>query len=52
MIKAVAFDLDGNEVAAAARPNSYRTCRAARVEQDMARTWRDTAAVLRELAEQ
>ena len=46
VIKAVAFDLAGNEVAAASRPNVYRTLPNGGVEQDMTRTWDDTAAVL------
>ena len=49
VIKALAFDLDGNEVATASRPNSYRTGAGGAVDQDMARTWRETVAVLREL---
>jgi erythritol kinase len=51
VIKVLAFDLDGNEVATAARPNSYRSGAGGAVDQDMARTWRDTVAVLRELTE-
>jgi erythritol kinase (D-erythritol 1-phosphate-forming) len=51
VIKAVAFDLDGNQVATASRPNSYAAGAGGAVEQDMARTWRDTIAVLRALAE-
>jgi erythritol kinase len=51
VIKVLAFDLDGNEVATAARPNSYHAGTGGTVEQDMARTWRDTVAVLRELTE-
>jgi len=51
VIKALAFDLEGNQVAAAARPNSYTTGNGGAVEQDMARTWRDTVSVLRALAE-
>jgi erythritol kinase len=51
VIKVLAFDLDGKEVASAARPNSYRTAPGGAVDQDMARTWRDTIAVLRELTE-
>ncbi|MEZ5830548.1 MAG: FGGY-family carbohydrate kinase [Dongiaceae bacterium] len=51
VIKVLAFDLDGNEVASASRPNSYRTGADGAVDQDMARTWRDTVAVLRELAD-
>ena len=50
MIKAVAFDLDGNEIAAAGLPNHYVDLPGGGVEQDMARTWRDAAAVLRDLA--
>ena len=48
-IKVLSFDLDGNEVATAARPNSYRTGPGGAVDQDMARTWRDTVAVLRDV---
>jgi erythritol kinase len=51
VIKVLAFDLDGNEVGAAFRPNSYRTGAGGAVDQDMARTWRDTIAVLRDLTE-
>lgn len=51
VIKVLAFDLDGNEIASASRPNSYRTGSGGAVDQDMARTWRDTVAVLRELTE-
>lgn len=51
VIKVLAFDLDGNEVASSARPNTYRTGQGGAVDQDMARTWRDTVAVLRELTE-
>ena len=51
VIKVLAFDLGGNEVATAARPNSYRAGTGGAVDQDMARTWRDTVAVLRELTE-
>ena len=50
VIKAVAFDLDGSELAAAGRPNDYVDLPGGGVEQDMARTWDDTAAVLRDLA--
>lgn len=51
VIKAVAFDLDGRQVAQASRRNSYVTLPNGGVEQDMRRTWADTAAVLRELGE-
>jgi erythritol kinase len=49
VIKVLAFDLDGNEVASASRPNSYRSGPGGAVDQDMARTWCDTVAVLRDL---
>ncbi|MBX6321981.1 MAG: carbohydrate kinase, partial [Rhodospirillaceae bacterium] len=51
VIKALAFDLDGNQLAAAARPNRYDSGPGGAVEQDMARTWNDTAATLAELVE-
>ena len=50
VIKAVAFDRDGAEIAAAGRPNHYVDLPGGGVEQDMARTWDETAAVLRDLA--
>jgi erythritol kinase (D-erythritol 1-phosphate-forming) len=51
VIKAVAFTADGQQLAVAARPNTYTTKSDGSAEQDMARTWSDTAATLRELAE-
>ena len=51
VIKSVAFDRDGSELAAAGRPNHYVDLPGGGVEQDMARTWADTAAVLRDLAD-
>src|ERR1051325_1431411 len=51
VIKVLAFDLEGNEVASASRPNSYRTGAGGAVDQDMARSWRDTVAVLRDLTQ-
>lgn len=51
VIKAVAFDLEGRQVGVASRRNSYETLPDGGAEQDMARTWADTASVLRELAE-
>jgi erythritol kinase (D-erythritol 1-phosphate-forming) len=51
VIKALAFDLEGKQVAAAARPNRYDSAPGGAVEQDMARTWSDTAATLTELVE-
>lgn len=50
VIKAVAFDFDGNELAATGRTNVYVDLPGGGAEQDMARTWDDTAAVLRDLA--
>ena len=51
VIKAVAFTLSGEQLAIAATPNSYSTLADGGVEQDMARTWTDTAATLRLLCE-
>lgn len=48
--KAVAFDLEGRELGSAGLPNRYAELPGGGVEQDMARTWDDAAAVLRELA--
>lgn len=49
VIKAVGFGRDGREIAQASRPNRYASLPGGGAEQDMARTWADTAAVLREL---
>jgi erythritol kinase len=51
VVKAVAFDAGGRQLAAASRPNAYATLPGGGVEQDMRRTWDDAAAVLRELLE-
>ncbi|NIA68065.1 carbohydrate kinase [Pelagibius litoralis] len=51
VIKAVAFDLAGRQIAMTSRRNHYATLANGGVEQDMRRTWDDTAAVLRELGE-
>lgn len=51
VMKAVAFSLEGEEIAVAARPNAYDSLGAGMVEQDMERTWRDCAATIAELAE-
>ena len=51
VIKSVAFSLAGEQIAVAARPNVYETLGGGQVEQDMARTWADCAATLRELGE-
>ena len=50
VIKAVAFDLEGRQLAIASLPNSYEERPDGAVEQDMARTWDDAATVLRDLA--
>ena len=50
VIKAVAFDLSGKQLAIESRRNSYTSLPNGGVEQDMRRTWSDTAAVLRGLA--
>jgi erythritol kinase len=52
VIKSIAFDMGGRQVAAAMVPNSYRTLPDGGVEQDPARTWRDMAETLRLLAGQ
>ena len=44
VIKSVAFTTAGEQIAIAAIPNVYETLADGGVEQDMARTWRDTAA--------
>ena len=49
VVKAVAFDTEGRQLALAARPNSYATLPGGGVEQDLPRTWADTVEVLREL---
>lgn len=51
VIKSVAFDTSGRQIAVAARPNRYETRSDGAAEQDMARTWTDCAATLSELAE-
>jgi erythritol kinase (D-erythritol 1-phosphate-forming) len=51
VIKAVAFALDGQQLAVAALPNEYVNLPNGGVEQDMARTWRDAAQSLVLLAE-
>ncbi len=51
VIKSIAFNFAGRQLGAHAFPNSYATTPGAGAEQDMARTWADTAATLRGLAE-
>jgi erythritol kinase len=50
LIKAVAFTLAGEQLADVSRPNAYSSPAGGHVEQDMARTWIDTVAVIRALA--
>ncbi|WP_149142851.1 FGGY-family carbohydrate kinase [Gemmobacter caeruleus] len=51
VIKAVAFDLAGRQIAAAAVPNRYVTGPGGAVTQSLAQTWADCAAALRGLGE-
>jgi erythritol kinase (D-erythritol 1-phosphate-forming) len=51
VIKSVAFTTDGQQLAVASITNTYTTLPNGGAEQDMARTWADTAATLRELSE-
>ena len=51
VIKAVAFDSAGIQIAAVSRRNNYTVLPNGGVEQDMRRTWTDTAAALSELVE-
>ena len=51
VIKSVAFTTSGEQIAAAAIPNAYVTLADGGAEQDMARTWTDAAATLRQLTE-
>lgn len=50
VIKSIAFQLDGTEIGAFALPNVYARVDGVGAEQDMTRTWTDTAATLRGLA--
>lgn len=50
VIKSVAFTPEGRQIASAAIANRYDSLPDGGSEQDMARTWADTAATLRELA--
>jgi len=52
VIKAVAFQLDGTRAGIATRRNSYTTLPGGGVEQDMQRTWADTASVLADLVKE
>src|SRR3954452_465754 len=50
LVKSVAFTRSGQQLASAAIPNVYETLADGGVEQDMARTWTDTARTLHDLA--
>jgi erythritol kinase (D-erythritol 1-phosphate-forming) len=52
VIKSVAFSADGRQLAAASIPNHYVTLPDGGAEQDMTRTWSDTASTLKQLTEQ
>lgn len=52
VIKSVAFSPEGEQLAVASRRNSYAVLPNGGVEQDMKRTWADTAATLQALSEQ
>jgi erythritol kinase (D-erythritol 1-phosphate-forming) len=51
VIKSVAFTTSGEQIAIAAIPNVYETLADGGVEQDMTRTWSDTAWTLKQLSE-
>lgn len=50
VIKSIAFTVTGEQIASAAIANRYQTFPDGGAEQDMARTWADTAATLKELS--
>jgi erythritol kinase len=52
VLKAVAFDLHGRQLAVACTPNTVQLGADGAAEQDLDRTWADTAATLRALAQQ
>ncbi|MEY5100454.1 MAG: hypothetical protein RJA36_3173 [Pseudomonadota bacterium] len=52
VIKAVAFDLDGRQLAVASTPNTVSLGAGGAAEQDLDRTWSDVAATLRALGQQ
>ena len=51
VVKAIAFDLDGRQIAGASAPNRYRTRPDGAAVQSMDDVWEDCATTLRELAE-
>ncbi len=50
LVKAIAFDAGGAQLAVASRPNNYVMLADGGAEQDMRRSWGDAAAVIEELA--
>ena len=52
VIKAVAFNLKGEQLAVSARSNSYVSVESGGVEQEMERTWTDTAETLKDVVAQ
>jgi len=50
VIKSVAFNTAGAQLAVAAVPNAYQRVAGGGAEQDLTRTWTDTVATLRQLA--
>ena len=50
VIKSVAFDLSGRQLAVASRANGFTRLADGGAEQDLERTWRDTVQTVRELA--
>ena len=51
VIKSVAFDLRGRQIAMAALPNAYEAVGRAGSVQDLDRTWADAAATLKQLSD-
>lgn len=51
VIKSVAFDMEGRQIAAASLPNRYESRPGGGAEQDPARTWTDAAATVKALGE-
>lgn len=51
VIKSVAFSLAGKQIDSFSVPNTYQTPGASHAEQDMVRTWTDTVATLKGLAD-
>ena len=51
VIKVVAFDLKGNQIAVAAKANHYEILPNGGVEQELERTWADTLEVIRQILE-